>query len=93
MLKVSAAARKHILNGDKTGGGHRFGANRGKSEFPQDWADDDIIRAIEEVANDPAASRHQGRRGRIIAIGVRNAVSVTVVINPATGFIVTGFPT
>jgi hypothetical protein len=60
-FKVSASARTHILMGDIRGGGHRFGANRGKSEFPRFWPDDAIIAAIEDVANDPASTRMQGR--------------------------------
>jgi hypothetical protein len=93
MLRVSASVREHILDGDRRGGGHRFGANRGESEFPQSSPDDDIIRTIEDLANDPAATRVQGRRGRVILIGVRNSVGVTVVINPVTGCIETRFPT
>jgi len=92
-LSVSASAGTHILAGDERGGGHRYGANRGKSEFPQSWSDDDIINAIEYLANDPASIREQGRRGRTILIGMRKSVSLTVVINSETGFIMTGFPT
>jgi hypothetical protein len=58
-IEVSASARTHILEGDMRGGGHRHGANRGKSEFPHSWSDDDIISAIEDVANDPASTRVQ----------------------------------
>jgi hypothetical protein len=90
---VSASARTHILVGDIKGGGHRYGANRGKSEFPLSWSDDDIIDGIEDVANDPASTRMQGRGGRVILIGRRGSVSVTVVVELADRFIVTGFPT
>jgi filamentous hemagglutinin len=75
------------------GGGHRFGANRGKSEFPRSWSDDAIIAAIEDVSNDPASTRMQGRGGRAILIGMRRSVSVTVVLDLADRYIVTGFPT
>jgi hypothetical protein len=54
-FRISASARVRILAGDIKGGGHRFGTNRGKSEFPQSWSDDDIIAAIKDVANDPAS--------------------------------------
>jgi hypothetical protein len=92
-FRVSAPARTHILIGDIKGGGHRFGANRGKSEFPRSWSDDAIIAAIEDVANDPASTRMQGRGGRAILIGMRRSVSVTVVLDLADRYIVTGFPT
>jgi EndoU nuclease-like protein len=91
--RVSASTRVHILVGDSRGGGRRFGTSRGKSEFPRSWLDDDIIAAIEDVANDPASIRLTGRRGRIILIGMRKSISIMVVANPETGFIVTGFPT
>jgi hypothetical protein len=92
-FRVSAPARIHILIGDIKGGGHRFGANRGKSEFPRSWSDDTIITAIEDVANDPASTRMQGRGGRAILIGMRRSVSVTVVVDLTDRYIITGFPT
>jgi filamentous hemagglutinin len=92
-FKVSRPARIHILGGDSAGGGHRFGANRGKSEFPMSWSDDDIIEAIEDVANDPSSTRMQGRGGRVILIGMRKSVSITVVLDVADRLIITGFPT
>jgi hypothetical protein len=55
-FSVSIRARRHILDGDASGGGHRFGAGKGKSEFPQSWPDDEIIDAIADVANDPLSA-------------------------------------
>ena len=41
----------HILNGDQTGGGHRYGEGAPcKSEFPQNWNDDKILGTIETIA-------------------------------------------
>jgi hypothetical protein len=90
-LRVSADRRNHILGGDRTGGGHRFGAGRGKSEFPQNWSDQDIIDAIEDLANDHRAPRSLTRTGGILLTGERNGVRVTVVIDRA-GQIITGYP-
>jgi len=43
--------RRHILDGDRTGGGHRAGTGRpGRSEFPTDWSDKKIIHEISDVA-------------------------------------------
>ncbi|MDF9810312.1 MAG: hypothetical protein RSB13_07120 [Aurantimicrobium sp.] len=39
----------HILDGDAEGGGHRFGANRKKSEFPPGWDEPELIAAVEEI--------------------------------------------
>jgi len=49
---VSEERRTHILEGDLPGTGH--GSNRGNSEgaFPDTWTDNQVISAIERVAND-----------------------------------------
>lgn len=91
-FSVSAAARRHILDGDANGGGHRPGAGKGKSEFPRNWSDDEIIDAIEDVANDPASAGRPGRWGRDRYAGVRQRVLIFVVADPRTGEIVTGYP-
>ena len=67
--KVSPDRRNHILEGDETGGGHRAGAKRGKSEFPSDWSDDKIIDELESVANDPGSSRSLQPNGRTRVVG------------------------
>jgi len=43
---------RHILDGESAGsskGGHRWGSNTGKTEFPLLWRDDAIIGAVEAV--------------------------------------------
>jgi len=88
---VTPDRRKHILEGDKTGGGHRPGAGkRGKSEFPADWSDDKIIQEIEDIANDPATEA-QPSGDRLVKTGTRDGVEIKVVIDP-DGEIVTGYP-
>ena len=90
---TSPARRRHILEGDVTGGGHRPGTGiPGKSEFPAGWSDDRIIHAISDVATDPGATRAAGRGGRTIVTGTRDGVEIRVVLE-ADGTIVTGFPT
>lgn len=94
--KVSPKRRGHILDGDKTGGGHRHGTGKpNKSEFPRDWDDDKVIDAIEDVANDPNAIRKQLPGGREIVNGTRDGVDIKVVIESPQrgGGVVTGYPT
>ena len=46
----------HILYGDLTGGGHKFGLTRlfnGKTKFPIFWSKGKIMHAISEVATNP----------------------------------------
>lgn len=84
---------QHILDGDKTGGGHRPGTGKpGKSEFPNGWSDDRIKGEISDVATDPGSSRSPGRNGRDIVRGTRGGIDIEVIVEP-NGRIVTGYPT
>ncbi len=82
----------HILSGDAKGGGHRFGAGQGKSEFPRTWSDVEILTAITEVANDARSISTPGRSGRLIFLGVRQGVRIKVVADQRNRAIITGFP-
>jgi hypothetical protein len=87
------ARRRHILDGDATGGGHRPGTGKpGKSEFPADWSDDDIMHAISDIATDPKSTVTPGRDGRRVMTGTRNGLDITVIVE-ANGDIVTAWPT
>jgi len=96
--QVGPKARAHILDGEARpngtfSGGHRGGTGfPGKSEFPSTWSDDQIVRNITDVANDPAAERTvQG--SLTVVTGSRDGVEIRVVMNNRTGEIVTGYPT
>jgi hypothetical protein len=50
-VHVAPERAKHILEGDRWGGGHRHGTGRpGKTEFPSGWDDEKIIGHILGVA-------------------------------------------
>ncbi len=86
--------RHHILFGDPSSGGHKHGYGRGKKgEFPATWSDDDIIQAVESVANDPTSTSIPIRWGCFKLIGMRNSFSVTVVVDPAIDYVKTAYPT
>jgi hypothetical protein len=95
-LKVTKARRKHILDGDKSGGGHGPGRKTpGKSEFPLILTDDDIIDGIETILNDAAA--YPG--GVIPAtgppvklLGKINGVRTVVIADPAKNGVRTAWP-
>lgn len=88
---VSLKQRNHILNGDASGGGHRAGNPGPKSKFPSTWTDDDIIRAVEAVANDPKSEHLPGKGDRILLRGRWNSVTIRVISSP-DGYIITGYP-
>jgi hypothetical protein len=87
---LSDTQRTHILVGDHNGGGHKFGAGKGKSEFPQDWKNRDIVNAVKETANKGALVRTDDN-GRQIRQKTVNGVTVKVVVT-RDGAIITGYP-
>ena len=90
--RIDDRGKKHILDGDKRGGGHRAGTNNsGKTEFPKAWSDDKIIESIEEVANDPKVTSRDGKWNSKIKTKNIDGVDVEVIIDN-NGNIVTGYP-
>ena len=62
-LHVPPERAKHILDGDRWGGGHRHGTGRPeKTEFPSGWDDEKIIGHVLNVARAPG--RHAGVPGQ-----------------------------
>ncbi|MBX7192442.1 MAG: EndoU domain-containing protein [Sandaracinaceae bacterium] len=59
--RVSQARRSHILDGDPGRPGSGHGPRRGSEEgaFPDTWTDDQVVAAIERVANSPQSTWRQ----------------------------------
>ncbi|MDO0932943.1 polymorphic toxin-type HINT domain-containing protein [Streptomyces sp. DG2A-72] len=94
----------HIIHGDRTGGGHKWPGQPGKTVFPRGWDTDKILDGIVDVATSPNSVRTQqtGRAGALYTRngdpsrwkveGVVDGVNIRVIYEPATDRIVTGFP-
>lgn len=93
----------HIIHGDRTGGGHKWPGQPGKTVFPRDWDTDKILDGIADVATSPSSVRTQqtgraaldtrnGDPSRWKVEGVVDGVNIRVIYEPATDRIVTGFP-
>jgi hypothetical protein len=98
-LTVSSARKTHILVGDATGGGHAHRATvPGKTKFPATWTDDQIIAAIETIANTAANypngkyPQANGPKSRYSAEATVNGVAIKVVVEPLGVGIVTAHP-
>jgi hypothetical protein len=84
---------EHILAGDKSGGGHRSGTGKpGKTEFPPEWTDDDILDGVSEVAQNGAVKGPAHRPGEVVKTGTINGVDIDVVVK-GDGKVRTGYPT
>ena len=92
---TDAKGRKHILDGDANGGGHRPGTGKpNKTEFPDTWSDEKILHEISDVATDPRITPGvDPKTGRLIHEGTRDGVDIRVITEPDGGRIVTGHPT
>lgn len=90
------------------GGGHRFPGPPGKSPFPQDWSDANIMHEVSDAATDPnlqgmkpkgkpwvsgdSLFTKKGAPARFPVWGVRDGVRTKVVVEPADEGIITGVP-
>lgn len=99
---MSPARATHILDEDLTGGGHRWPGLSGKTSFPAGWSEQKILRAIEDVATDPALTWAQqtgvtgadfaGEPVTYVVYGGRDGVRIKVVAQPGGGGVVTAHP-
>ncbi len=84
---------EHILNGDKTGGGHKAGTGKpGKTEFPTDWSDDKILDGVADVAQNGTIKGPAHRPGEVVKTGTIDGVDIDVVVK-GDGGVRTGYPT
>jgi len=95
---ASPSRTQHILEG------HRFGGETGNTWFPKGWSDSKIMQDISDIATDPALSWRQqtgspgaaltkaGDPVRFQVEGVRDGVTIRVIVEPGGEGIITGFP-
>lgn len=92
-IGVAADRRTHILDGDKTGGGHRHGTGiPDKTEFPADWTDDHVIGAILTVARKPdRAPERQNWNDRWRVSGQYEGIDIVAIVE-SEGAVWTAWP-
>ena len=92
---ISPDSARHILQGDRTGGGHLWPGGQGKTPFPQSWSGEKILHEISDIATDPNIPSVAIRHGRVAKEAMRDGVKIRVIIEPQSkgGKIMTGYPT
>jgi filamentous hemagglutinin len=103
-ITQAACRTVHVLSGDATGGGHMWPGLPGKTPFPQGWSGDTIMQHASDIATDPSLPwvQQTGKAGslftksgapaRFKVTGVRDGVTIKVVVEPAGEGIVTAHP-
>ncbi len=91
---ITPERRTHILYGDATGGGHKFGTGTPcKSEFPKHWSDDTIIKEIEVIAANDNLNWEQQRNGYYVTEQKIGTIKVRVVKGRKNKQVITAYPT
>jgi hypothetical protein len=82
----------HIISNHASGTG-----KPGKTEFPADWSDQDIISAVSDVTTNPISTKGVDPRGTPYADGIVNGVDIRVTFfpegHPREGKISSAYPT
>ncbi|NDE91169.1 MAG: hypothetical protein EB059_08570 [Alphaproteobacteria bacterium] len=92
-FKLTDQRRIHILFGDKTGGGHKYGTGSpGKTEFPESWDDEKIITVTKRIANDNQLPMRPSGRRYWLRMGEEEDLQIRVVLDRERGEIVTSYP-
>lgn len=92
-VQVSDKVRVHILQGDKRGGGHKFGLGKAcKSEFPKSWTDDEVIDTIQIIAANDNLKWRKQTNGYYMAEDTIDSVRVRVVLDRKRDDVVTAYP-
>ena len=86
--------RAHILYGDGSGGGHKFGVGAPcKSEFPENWTDEKIISTTKRIAANDNLRWQQEDNGYFVTEKMEDNVRVRVVLGPKRQRVITSYPT
>jgi len=100
--------RSHILHGElkpdgSWSGGHLYPGKPEKTVFPQSWSGDKIMHETSDIVTDPKISWDKltgtggdytktGKPARFKATGLRDGITIEVVIEPAGEGIITAYP-
>lgn len=91
---ISPERRAHILYGDATGGGHLYGTGKPcKSEFPEYWDEQTVIKEVELIAANDNLNWEQQRNGYYVTEQKVGTINVRVVKDRSGEDVITAYPT
>ena len=83
----------HILYGDRNGGGHLHGVNKPcKSEFPQTWDAQTVLKNVQAAAANDNAGWQKQPNGYYTAEVPVDGINIRVVLNGAQDTVITAYP-
>lgn len=90
----ATSAETHILYGDGPGsGGHIYDSGvPDKTVFPESWDAQDIMNAVNDVANNPDQTPVEEREGVFEVTGTRDGVDIKVIVG-TDGTVKSAYPT
>lgn len=103
-ILIDGEAQYHIISGNRTGGGHKWPGQPGKSVFPPSWDTDKILDAVVEVATDPSSNWtwQRGVHGslytknmkpsRVRIDGKYDGIKIRVIFEPVNDRVITAHP-
>ena len=92
-INLSTRAEKHILYGDRSGGGHKHGVGKPcKSEFPKNWDDQTILSSVKKIAANDNLSWEQQNNGYHVVEQFHDGIKVRVVMGENRRNIITAYP-
>jgi len=84
---------KHILYGDRNGGGHLHGTGKPcKSEFPQNWDAQTVLQKIQTAATNDNAHWQQQPNGYYVADVPVDDIQIRIVLNNGQDTVITAYP-
>jgi len=92
--RITKQRAQHILYGDATGGGHLYGTGKPcKSEFPEHWDAQTVLKEVDLIAANDNLRWEQQRNGYYVTEQKVGTVNVRVVKGRNGQDVITAYPT
>ncbi len=91
---ITDYAKEHVLYGNKSGGGHKFGVGKPcKSEFPKNWDDKKIFNEITRLAANDNIKWRQEDNGYYASEQTVEKINIRIILGKNKQKLITAYPT